>query len=164
MDWSSFPIPPMRREARFGDRVVPVFCERPNSIWAMLEQAVAKNGDGEALICGDSRLSWRDVASRRNFWLLVGIYLPMLALNGGCAQNLAPYAASHGWTQESAGVLLSVLSFSHLIATFSLGLVSDRFGNRLPFAGLALIMAAGAAVFAFGGALVFIAGILIGSS
>jgi len=62
MDWSSFPIPPMRREARFGDRVVPVFCERPNSIWAMLEQAVAKNGDGEALICGDSRLSWREVA------------------------------------------------------------------------------------------------------
>jgi MFS family permease len=100
-----------------------------------------------------SGLSWRDVASRRNFWLLVGIYLPMLALNGGCNQNLAPFAASHGWSQQSAGLLLSVLSVSHLVATFVLGLVSDRFGNRLPFVGLALVMAAGAVVFAFAASL-----------
>src|SRR5882757_8615239 len=32
-------------------------------------------------------LGWREVLARRNFWLLVGIYVPMLALYGGCAQN-----------------------------------------------------------------------------
>jgi len=80
----------------------------------------------------------------------VAIYLPMMALYGGCAQNLGPYAASHGLSQQSAGALLSVLSFSHVIATLVLGLVSDRFGNRLPFAGLALIMVTGAAILAFG--------------
>jgi MFS family permease len=99
------------------------------------------------------RLGWREVASRRNFWLLVAIYLPMLGLYGGCAQNLAPYAQSHGWSQSSAGLLLSVLSFSHLVGTLALGLISDRFGNRLPFAGLALVMATGAAVLALGGSL-----------
>jgi acyl-CoA synthetase (AMP-forming)/AMP-acid ligase II len=51
----------MRREMRFGDRVVPVFADRPTSIWAMVEQAAARNGDGEALVCGDKRLSWREV-------------------------------------------------------------------------------------------------------
>jgi long-chain acyl-CoA synthetase len=51
----------MRLEARFGDRVVPVFCERPNTIWAMVEEAVARNPDGEALVCGDRRMTWREV-------------------------------------------------------------------------------------------------------
>ena len=36
MDWSHYSIPAMRLEARFGDRVVPAFCERPKSLWAMI--------------------------------------------------------------------------------------------------------------------------------
>jgi MFS family permease len=60
---------------------------------------------------------------------------------------------SHGLDPKSGGVLLSVLSFSHVIATLVLGVLSDRFGNRLPFAGLAVIMVAGAAVLAFGSGL-----------
>jgi MFS family permease len=74
----------------------------------------------------------------------------MLALYGGCGQNLAPYAAQHGFSQQSAGALLSVLSFSHVVATLGFGLLSDRFGNRLPFAGLAVIMVIGAIILAFG--------------
>jgi long-chain acyl-CoA synthetase len=62
MDWSQHSIPAMRREARFGDRVVPAFCERPSSVWAMVEHAAATNPDGEALVCGTRRLTWREVA------------------------------------------------------------------------------------------------------
>jgi long-chain acyl-CoA synthetase len=64
MDWSRVSIPPMQRVARFGDRIVPAFCERPRSIWAMLADAVARNPDGEALICGDRRMTWREVAQQ----------------------------------------------------------------------------------------------------
>jgi long-chain acyl-CoA synthetase len=64
MDWSHHAIPEMRLEARFGDRVVPAFCDRPQSIWAMLSDAASKNPDGEALVCGDSRLNWREVAQQ----------------------------------------------------------------------------------------------------
>jgi MFS family permease len=99
---------------------------------------------------GASQLGWREVVARRNFWLLLGIYLPMLALYGGCGQNLAPYAANHGLSQQSAGALISVLSLSHVVSTLVLGLVSDRFGNRLPFAGLAVVMVVGAMLLAFG--------------
>ena len=62
MDWSHSSIPPMRLESRFGDRVVPAFAERPASVWAMVSEAAARNPDGEAVICGDRRLSWREVA------------------------------------------------------------------------------------------------------
>ena len=54
----------MRLEARFGDRMVPAFCERPNSIWAMIAEAAAQNPDGEALVCGDRRLTWREVVQQ----------------------------------------------------------------------------------------------------
>ena len=64
MDWSDAAIPPMRLESRFGDRVVPAFCERPKNLWAMVEQAAARNGVGEALVCGDQRLSWREAVRR----------------------------------------------------------------------------------------------------
>jgi long-chain acyl-CoA synthetase len=64
MDWSRYTNAAMRFETRFGDRLVPVFCERPKSIWAMVEEAVARNGEGEALICGGTRMTWREVAAR----------------------------------------------------------------------------------------------------
>ena len=62
MDWSQHSIPAMRLEPRFGDRIVPAFCERPKSIPDMVAEAVARNGDGEALVCGATRLTWREVA------------------------------------------------------------------------------------------------------
>jgi long-chain acyl-CoA synthetase len=64
MDWSHHAIPAMQLQARFGDRVVPVFGERPDSIWAMVSEAAARNPDGEALVCGIRRLTWRDVAQQ----------------------------------------------------------------------------------------------------
>src|SRR5260221_14119119 len=64
MDWSHYSIPAMQLEARFGDRVVPAFCERPKSIWAMVEGAASSNPDGEALVCAERRMTWREVAQQ----------------------------------------------------------------------------------------------------
>lgn len=64
MHWSQSQIPPMRFEARFGDRVVPAFTDRPATLWAMIAEACARNGDGEALVCGDVRLGWRQAAEQ----------------------------------------------------------------------------------------------------
>jgi acyl-CoA synthetase (AMP-forming)/AMP-acid ligase II len=54
----------MRLESRFGDRVVLAFAERPKSVWEMVESAAARNPDGEALVCGEKRMTWREVAVR----------------------------------------------------------------------------------------------------
>ncbi len=95
-------------------------------------------GDG-----GKGVLTWRDMLSRRNFWLLVVVYLPMMATYGGCGQNIAPLAVSRGLSQHTAGVLLSLLSVSQIVFTLGGGILSDRIGNRLPLAGMAFITALG---------------------
>src|SRR5258705_1339779 len=64
MDWSQYSIPAMQLEARFFDRVVPTFCERPKSIWAMVSEAASRNPDGDALVCGIRRMTWREVAQQ----------------------------------------------------------------------------------------------------
>ena len=53
--------PATRFEAHYGDRVVRCFSERPASVYAMLLDAVQRNPDGDAIICGDSRITYRDL-------------------------------------------------------------------------------------------------------
>jgi acyl-CoA synthetase (AMP-forming)/AMP-acid ligase II len=53
--------PALRRERHFGDRVMQCFAQRPGSVAQMLADAVTRNGAGEALVCGDERLTWRQL-------------------------------------------------------------------------------------------------------
>ena len=64
MDWWRRPIPRMRLEQRFGDRLVSAFRERPGSVWRMVADAAAKHPEREALVCGAARLNWIEAAQR----------------------------------------------------------------------------------------------------
>src|SRR5882757_6450519 len=102
MNWSQYSIPAMQLEARFGDRVVPAFCERPKSIWAMVAAAAAGNPDGEALVCGERRMTWREVAQQsaevaaglRRVGLLSGDRVALL-LGNRIEFVLAMFGAAH---------------------------------------------------------------------
>lgn len=54
----------MRHELLFGERVVCCYGDRPKSFQAMVEAAVRDRGDHEALVCGEERLSWAELAAR----------------------------------------------------------------------------------------------------
>jgi len=59
------PVPVMREEVHCADRRrVRCFTERPRSVHALLDDAVERNPDGDAVIAGDERLSWRDLLAR----------------------------------------------------------------------------------------------------
>ena len=134
----------------------------PLVMWVVRDRPTERDGPHYLTAEGETRpylghapasgggLTWRDVLKRRNFWLLVAVYLPMLALYGACMQNLAPVAASHGLSQQTAGTLLSAFSLTHVASTLLMGLLSDRFGNRLPLCGLALAVACGGLIVSFG--------------
>ena len=51
-------VPPTRAEVHFGGRVVQCFADRPRSTHALLEDALVRNLDGEAIVCGDARLTY----------------------------------------------------------------------------------------------------------
>jgi O-succinylbenzoic acid--CoA ligase len=54
-------VPATRRERHYGDRVVRCFVERPRNAYDLLAEAAARHGDGEALVCGAERLTYRIV-------------------------------------------------------------------------------------------------------
>ena len=56
--WKDYPVPALRNEALFGDRVVACFAARPRSFHAMFEASVAAAPDAEALACGDRRWTY----------------------------------------------------------------------------------------------------------
>ena len=57
--WRDYPLPPMRREAHFGDRVVRCFADRPRSVHAMLAAAAAAHGERDAMVFEGRRWSYR---------------------------------------------------------------------------------------------------------
>ena len=59
-DWGDI-WPATRDEAHYGDRVVACFVERPRSVHALLAEAVQRNPDGDALVCGAERLTYREL-------------------------------------------------------------------------------------------------------
>jgi MFS family permease len=105
---------------------------------------------GHGAGAGGGGLTWRIVFAHRNFWLLVCVFLPMLGLYGGCLNNLPPIASDQGLSRQTAGALMSALSFSQICSTLICGMLSDRFGNRLPLVGLTVATAVGGMMIALG--------------
>jgi long-chain acyl-CoA synthetase len=54
-------VPLMRYERHFGDRVVRCFVERPASASDLLRDAASRKPDGEAIVCGGERLTYREL-------------------------------------------------------------------------------------------------------
>ena len=59
--WLGGPPPAMRLEAHYGDRVIACFVERPAGLFDVLADAVRSNPDGEAIVCEQERMSWREL-------------------------------------------------------------------------------------------------------
>lgn len=53
------PVPALRHERHYGDRVVRCFAERPRNAYDLLAEAAARCPDGEAIVTGGERLTYR---------------------------------------------------------------------------------------------------------
>jgi long-chain acyl-CoA synthetase len=121
--------PAIRHEAHYGDRVVACFAERPRSLYALLEQAVQRQPDGDALVCGEQRLTWRGLAQQ-------------------CAR-LAGGLAARGVRHGDRVALLLGNRIEFVIALFAaarLGAISVPLSTREQTPGLAYMLSHCAAV------------------
>jgi acyl-CoA synthetase (AMP-forming)/AMP-acid ligase II len=62
-DWSDLGLL-MQREAHFGDRVVNCLADRPANYSELIANSVRRNPDGEALVDGETRLTWKELERR----------------------------------------------------------------------------------------------------
>jgi len=56
--WHAKPVPPMRKEALFGDRLFDCFVERPQSVYAIWQSAVERYPAQEAVTFADQRWTY----------------------------------------------------------------------------------------------------------
>jgi long-chain acyl-CoA synthetase len=61
-------VPALRAERHFDGRVVRCFAERPKSTYTLLAEAVFRNPDGEAVVCGEERPSYQHFDQIVNAW------------------------------------------------------------------------------------------------
>ncbi|HEU0160731.1 MAG TPA: class I adenylate-forming enzyme family protein, partial [Hyphomicrobiaceae bacterium] len=116
-------VPPMRSERHYGNRVMRCFVERPGNAFELLSAAAARNGDGEAIVCGAERLSYRQV----------------LATVEACAAGLA--AAGIGKSDRVAMLLGNGIAFPLvLFATLRLGAIAVPLSTREQTQGLAYML------------------------
>jgi O-succinylbenzoic acid--CoA ligase len=62
--WHAHPVPAMRREALYGDRVVRCFADRPGRVHAMFERSRTKRGGHEAIVHEGRRWTYAEAAPR----------------------------------------------------------------------------------------------------
>lgn len=62
--WADCAMPALRHEAHYGDRVIRCFGQRVRSFDGILATTVAAHGECEALVCGSSRWTWRELDLR----------------------------------------------------------------------------------------------------
>ena len=97
----------MRAEVHFGGRVVRCFAERPRSAHVLLEEALARNLDGEAVVCDEMRLT----------------YAGLDRLVAKCAAGLSARGIGHG--DRVAMLLGNDIAFPVvLFATLRLGAIA----------------------------------------
>jgi sugar phosphate permease len=124
-------------------------------------------GHGHGHGGGKSDLPTLAILKRPNFWFTVAVFLPLGFMYMGAQTNLGALTLSKGFDQKAAGMMLSIFAITHVLATLVMGVLADRFGNRLPlvilafaagasglFAGLGTslpLLATGAALMGFAG-------------
>lgn len=84
-----------------------------------------------------------DVLRRRNFWLLIGVFVPIMFANTGLMMNFAPFGESRGLSLDQAAWLVGVSNGAALVGKLACGVLADRFGNRGPLLLVAILVTVG---------------------
>jgi len=123
MAWDLGPSISIRNEAHFGDRVVRCFAERAANSYGIFAATLARHPDNEALVAGDTRLSYRQLATE--------------------SDRVAAGLVAHGITAGDRVALLlgnRVEFVTTLLACLRIGAICVPLGTRLQTPEIAYIL------------------------
>jgi long-chain acyl-CoA synthetase len=124
--------PATRHETRFGDRLVRCFAERPPSVHAMFEQALARGPGREAMVFEGRRWTWLELD------LAAGRLAASLAADGVSAGERVVMLVSN--RPEFVTVLLAVLRLGAIAVPVSVREQADGLAYVLGQCGAAAIV------------------------
>jgi MFS family permease len=75
----------------------------------------------------------KSILSTRIFWVMICAFVPMALAFGAAQQNLAPYAADHGFDTQATAFLVSLMALVMIGAKIFFGAMADRWSHRLLF-------------------------------
>lgn len=137
--------PVLRREAHFGDRVVDCFADRPASLHALLEEAVARRPEGEALVCGDERMTYAELGRAAGYLaaalvaqgIRAGDRIGLLVGNRNAFVTLLFAAARIGAIAVPMGLRLQAPEIRHILTDCGACLLihEAELADRLPAPG-----------------------------
>ncbi|MDE2404767.1 MAG: MFS transporter [Sphingomonadales bacterium] len=111
--------------------------------------AAAVHGHGGGGSAG-AKITYRQIMARRTFWILVIAYVVLIGSGTAFIQNFAVYGKTRGIGLSDVGSMVAAVGVAHVFAALIMGVLADRYGNRLPLAGMALAVIAGIACLAWG--------------
>ena len=128
--------------------------------------AYLEGEDHHALEDTGSTIGFREIARRRNFWLVILCFVPALAANSVLSNNFAPYGKQRGIDLATVAQLVAAFNVAATAGKLGAGWLADRLGNRLPLLLLTSSAAAGALLltFAHGATAVTVGAVLLGAS
>jgi MFS family permease len=75
----------------------------------------------------------KSILRTRIFWVMICAFVPMAIAFGAAQQNLAPYAADHGFDTNATAYLVSLMALVMIGAKIFFGAMADRWSHRLLF-------------------------------
>lgn len=75
----------------------------------------------------------KSILSAPIFWVMICAFVPMALAFGAVQQNLAPYAADHGFDTKATAFLVSLMALVMIGAKIFFGAMADRWSHRLLF-------------------------------
>ncbi|MBU6269474.1 MAG: MFS transporter [Sphingomonadales bacterium] len=114
------------------------------------DDGAAPAAHGHGASTANAKITYGQIMTRAPFWILVIAYVVMIGSGTAFIQNFAVYGKTRGITTGDVGSMIAAVGVAHVFAALIMGVLADRFGNRLPLAGMALAVVAGIACLAWG--------------
>lgn len=133
--------------------VVAVLRDRPTAregFHYLNDDGAAPATHGHGAPTATAKITYAQIMTRAPFWITVIAYVVMIGSGTAFIQNFAVYGKTRGIDTNAVGSMIAAVGVAHVFAALIMGVLADRFGNRLPLAGMALAIVAGIACLAWG--------------